>query len=278
MYFFDTHTHFTLSKSFSPEESWNNGREVGVAYFLDPGLYLSDFPERWEKLSGLENVFFGLAVSPHNHKVYCHNEDLLRQDLAKMESEVISKNKNGKRVVAISEIGYDFFIFKDGYEWQEMLFDSQIDLAIKLDLPIFLHLRNDPDSPAHDAYQRAIDLIRKKNGRVRGAVHCFNGNNEHAKAFLDLGFYLSFSGVVSFKNSQIVREVVEYTPTDRMLSETDSPYLAPVPHRGKENQSAYLPLINAVLANLKKKRIEDLSEILTENAFSLLRIKDVVNI
>ena len=273
MCFFDTHSHLTLSKNFSIEQQLNNARAAGVKYLLDPGLFLEDFAQRWEKLAHLKDVFLGIAVAPHHHERYVNNDALLQQDLDEIKSIVLQHNANAKKIVAFSEIGYEFFHFSEGYPWQKKLFDAQLDLAVALDLPVFLHLRNSsPEDSSRDAYESAYQLIKSKKGKVRGAVHCFNGNKAQAKNFLDLGFYLSFSGMVTFKGCNALRDVAKEIPLECMLSETDAPYLAPAPYRGQENQSAYLPFTNQCLADLHDISAKELGEILTKNAFKLLNI------
>lgn len=273
--FFDTHAHLTLSKGLSIDDQLENAKDAGVSYILDPGLYADDLQPRLDKLGEKKNVFLGAAIAPHHHKRYIDNQELLQSDLDRMKKLITTTNATKKKIIAISEIGYEFFHFSDHYDCQKKIFDCQLDLAIDLDLPVFLHLRNGLGNGSFEsAYQWAQELIKEKNGKVRGAVHCFSENYENAKKFLDLGFYISFSGIVTFKKSDELREVALKMPLEKMLSETDAPYLAPHPYRGKENQSAYVTLVNKQLAEVRGMQEEDLGKTLTENAVNLLQLEE----
>lgn len=268
--FFDTHAHLTLSKEWSVDDQLQNAKQAKVSYILDPGLSSDDLAPRLAKLGSKENVFLGAAIAPHHHKRYIDNEKLLQSDLDMMKKTIVVANASKKKILAISEIGYEFFHFSDHYDCQQKIFDWQLDLAIDLQLPVFLHLRNGVNE---SAYQWAHDLIKKKNGRVLGAVHCFSAEWASAKKFLDLGFYISFSGIVTFKKSNEVREVALKMPLEKMLSETDAPYLAPDPYRGKENQSAYVVFVNKCLAEIRGMQEDALGQELAKNAFRLLQLE-----
>ena len=229
---FDTHSHLTLcEKHIDIETHLKECKAINVKYILDPGIDPFDFEEREKKLKVHESVFLGVAIAPHiSNKVNSHHFDQLEFIL-----------KSGK-ASAISEIGLEYFHLKDNHPYQKELFFNQLTLAKKYNLPVFLHIR--------DAMKDAIDIVKTADIE-KGVVHCFTGDKQEAKKFLDLGFYLSFSGIVTFKNARAIQESASYTPIEKMLTETDSPYLSPIPHRGKPNKSPHIVHTHDFLANLK---------------------------
>jgi TatD DNase family protein len=170
------------------------------------------------------------------------------------------------RVVAIGETGLDYYRLAgrsiDDMEWQRERFRVHIRAAVATGLPLVVHTRS--------ASADTLALLREEGaGRVRGVFHCFTETREVARAALDLGFMISFSGILTFKNAEELREVAREVPLDRCLIETDSPYLAPMPHRGKTNSPAYVPLVAAKLAELKGLPLQDVAEATSRNFESL---------
>jgi TatD DNase family protein len=138
-------------------------------------------------------------------------------------------------------------------------------MARDLNLPIVVHER--------DAAGEVAELLRAEGGgNVRGVIHCFTGDYNAARAYLNLGFYISFTGIITFKNAEPLRNVVRKVPLERMFVETDSPYLTPVPHRGKRNEPAYVRFVAETVANVKKLDLEEVAQVTTDNVKSLLRI------
>ena len=169
------------------------------------------------------------------------------------------------KVVAVGETGLDFYYDHSPRDIQCSLFSQFIRLALETGLPIIVHER--------DASREASELLRRNGaGKIRGVIHCFTGSYDSARAYLDLGFYLSFSGIITFKNADSLREVVRKIPLNRILVETDSPYLTPVPYRGKRNEPAYVRLVADTVANLTGMPLEDVARITTENAQNLFKI------
>jgi TatD DNase family protein len=145
------------------------------------------------------------------------------------------------------------------------VFADFIQLARETGLPLVVHER--------DAAQDAVQLLRSEgNGDLGGVLHCFTGNYEAARAYLDLGFYLSFTGIITFKNAEPLRDVVRRVPLEKMLIETDSPYLTPVPHRGKRNEPAYVRLVAEAMAKIKAVSLEEVAQITTDNVGNLFKI------
>ncbi len=163
-----------------------------------------------------------------------------------------------KKVVALGEIGIDLYWVKDNLDKQVMHFKKQIELAIKHQLPIIVHSRN--------SSSEIYEVLKEYQGRITGVMHCFSDDMSWANKFLALGFYIGIGGVVTFKNAKEVKEVAKNVPLDRLLVETDSPYLAPTPHRGKKNEPAFTAYVLEEISNLRQMSIENLDDITTQNA------------
>jgi TatD DNase family protein len=170
------------------------------------------------------------------------------------------------KVVAIGEIGLDYYWDTSPKDVQQRVFREQIRLARKVGLPISIHNR--------DAHQDVVDILREeKAAEVGGIMHCFSGSWEIARMCLDMNFYISFGGPITFKNARQPKEVLERVPLDRLLIETDSPYLTPHPYRGKRNETAYVRLVAEAAAELKGITLEELAEVTTSNAIRLLKLQ-----
>ncbi|HXF74609.1 MAG TPA: TatD family hydrolase, partial [Methylomirabilota bacterium] len=169
------------------------------------------------------------------------------------------------KVVAVGETGLDYHYNHSPREIQRRVFVQFIDMARKTGLPLVVHER--------EAAKDAAELLRSEGaGRLCGVIHCFTGNYEAACRYLDLGFFLSFTGIITFKNAEPLREVVRKVPLDRMLVETDSPYLTPAPHRGKRNEPAYVRLVAEAVAQIKEISFGDVAEATTRNVGQLFKI------
>jgi len=169
------------------------------------------------------------------------------------------------KVVAVGETGLDFYYDHSPRQTQIELFCRFIQMARKAKLPLVVHNR--------DAQREVVELLRSEGkGALRGVVHCFTGDYEAAKVILDLGFYLSFTGIITFKNADSLRDVVRRLPLDKILVETDSPYLAPVPHRGKRNEPAFVRLVAETMAQVKGIALEEVAEATSRNARELFGI------
>lgn len=167
-----------------------------------------------------------------------------------------------KKVVAIGEIGLDKYWQEPDVEIQKKWFIKQMDLAREFKLPIVIHSR--------DAAKDTLDIMKEQNAKdIGGVIHCYSYGVEMAREFLDMGFFLGIGGVLTFKNAKKIREVVEYAPLERIVIETDSPYLAPTPIRGKRNDSSYLKYVVEVLAEIKNKTVEEIENITEKNAYIL---------
>lgn len=206
-------------------------------------------------------------ANKHNCVYACvgfHPEDfeLLSQD---DESFLINIAKENK-VVAIGEIGLDYHFRTDNRDFQKFLFIRQLQIANELNLPVVIHIR--------DAMDDAIDLLQQNQMLLTngGVIHCFGGDVNDAKKLLALGFDFTFGGICTFKNSQQMKEVIEYLPLDKILLETDTPYLAPVPLRGQVNEPKNVVLVAERIAQIKNKNIEEIALITTKNAKRVFKI------
>ncbi len=171
------------------------------------------------------------------------------------------------KVVAVGEIGLDYYWDEPGREIQKHWFVRQLNLARKLGLPVVIHSR--------DAAKDTLDIMKdQKAGDMGGVIHCFSYGVEMAREYLDMGFYLGIGGVVTFKNAKKLKEVVEYMPMDRMVLETDCPYLAPEPFRGKRNSSLYLPHVVKAVSEIKGISQEEVIAKTSDNARAMYRLYD----
>ena len=168
-----------------------------------------------------------------------------------------------KKVVAIGEIGLDYYYEEVPRAQQISAFEQQMDLAEALDLPVVVHMR--------DATEDALAVV-EHHPKITGVFHCFSGSVETAKWLLDRGWYIGFTGVITFKNARRAVEVAKFLPADRILTETDCPYMAPEPHRGHRNDSRYVPLVAAKIGEIKGISPEEAGRITTENARRFFRI------
>jgi TatD DNase family protein len=176
------------------------------------------------------------------------------------------------RVVGIGETGLDYFRLgnrtRADMQWQRDRFSTHIQAARQLKLPLVIHTRSASDD--------TLAILREQGedggaGSAGGVFHCFTETAQVARAALDMGFYISFSGILTFKNAQDLRDVAAFVPLDRMLIETDSPYLAPVPHRGKTNNPSFVPFVAAALANLRKCSVEQMAHVTSSNFETLFK-------
>ena len=252
--YFDTHAHYDSSKfSADRDEVLRAVYESGVSLIVDPG----DTLERSKNTVALANqydfVYAAVGVHPEEYETWAEDTVDRLRELAKEP-----------KVVAIGEIGLDYYWDKNHTELQKRMFRTQIELALELDLPIIVH-----DREAHgDCFSIVCDYPA-----LRGVFHCYSGSAEMAKELLKRGWYLGFDGPITYKNNVKAMEVLAVTPLDRIVLETDSPYLSPVPNRGKRNDSRNLPYIAAVVAREKGISVDDAAAITYENGKRLYGIR-----
>ena len=201
-----------------------------------------------------DNVFAAVGMHPHDAKDASADRFAELHDLA-----------GAAKVVAIGESGLDFFYKHSPAQAQELSLRRHLELASELELPIVIHCR--------DAEQRVIDIVRECGmPGAGGVIHCFTGNADAARAFIALGFHISFSGILTFRNAEQVREAAAIVPDDRLMIETDSPYLAPVPYRGKRNEPSFVVKTFEALAQVRHSDLALLSDQVVANARRLFRL------
>jgi TatD DNase family protein len=204
------------------------------------------------------SLLFGAGVHPHNAGAFAQHEDQVAS-LVKTIADAVP------RTVAIGEIGLDYHYDFAPRDVQRSVFRRQIQLARVLDLPIIIHTREAEDD--------TIAILKEESGgMVRGVMHCFTGTRRLADEALALGMHLSFAGIVTFPKGANVRDVAAMVPPDRLLCETDCPYLAPTPHRGKRNEPAWVARVYEALAGLRGTSVEELGEQIDRNFRALFRL------
>jgi TatD DNase family protein len=199
------------------------------------------------------NVYATVGMHPHDAK------EVGAAELGKLRNLTAHS-----KVIAVGETGLDYYYSHSRHEVQRRVFTEFIHLARETELPLIVHER--------DAAEDAAELLRSEGAGVRGVIHCFTGSYQAARTYLDLGFYLSFTGIITFKNAGPLREVLRQLPLERIFIETDSPYLTPVPYRGKRNEPAYVKLVAETVAKVKGISLEEVSESTTRNVLGLFRI------
>lgn len=248
----DTHTHLNMLKERSPKEAISEAKKFGIKRFLNIGTDSKDHPVVLALAEEHEEVYCTLGVHPHDAEDFENAKDWMLQNL------------NHPKVVAVGEIGLDFFYDNAPRELQMKVFREQMEIAEKHDLPVQIHTR--------DAEEETIKVLKEFKGRVKGLLHCFSSSRELAVAGVDCGFNISISGIVTFKSAQSLRDTVkEVVPLDRIHVETDAPFLAPMPHRGKENHSALMVHTAELVAELKGVTNAELRAATTQNNLELFK-------
>ena len=253
-YFIDTHTHIDMIKDISIDEIINKATQAGVKKIIIPSADEKSFDGILKICTKFENVFCMLGVFPEEVKTWTD----------KTEEKIKNLVKNNNKVVGIGEVGLDYYWDTSFCEQQKEIFIKQIKLANELNLPIDVHDR--------EAHKDTFDIIKEYNKGSNVVLHCFSGSVEFAKECIKQGWYISLGGVVTFKNAKKMKEVATQIPLEHLMLETDAPYLAPVPFRGKTNEPCYIPYIAQEIANLKGCTIEEVAEITTKNAEKVFRI------
>ncbi len=224
--------------------------EAQVGYALCVSVTLDKFPEVLALAEQYSNLFASVGVHPDY------------EDITEPSVEVIVKLAKHSKVIAIGETGLDYFRLQGDLEWQRNRFRTHIRAAIQAKKPLIIHTRS--------AAKDTIRIMQEEGAaEVGGVMHCFTESMEVAQAAIEMGFYISFSGIVTFKNAIDLKVIAQEIPLSRILVETDSPYLAPVPYRGKINQPAYVQHVAQAIANLRGITFEQVMQTTTENFFNL---------
>lgn len=258
MEFFDSHSHYNDEKFDEiREQIIEDTYKSGVTKFICAGYDVQSSKKAIEISKKYEFIYSICGISPNDIP---QSEEELWKTIDEI-SKIVQQNK---KIVAIGEIGLDYYWNKENKELQKKAFIKQIELANKLELPIVIHSR--------DASVDTIDIIKNNIVNKRGIFHCCQLNQEMVKQAINLGYYISFAGPITFKNSKNAKEVVDLVPMDKILIETDSPYLSPEPNRGKRNDSRNVKYVAEKIAEFKNMSLEEIARITYENAMKIFEI------
>ena len=252
MGFFDSHAHYNDERF--EEDRDKLIKEIyneGVTKIINAGYSLESSKEAIEIAKDYEFMYATVGISPNDI------DNLKKEDL--LEIEKLAKNK---KVVAIGEIGLDYYWNKENKELQKQVFKAQIEIANRLDLPIVIHTR--------EAIYDTLDILKNSECNKKGVFHCCPLNVDLVREGLKLGFYISFAGPITFKNSKNAEEIIKMVPLDKILIETDSPYLSPEPLRGRRNDSRNVKYMAQKIADVKGITLEEVSKATYKNAEELL--------
>ena len=253
----DSHAHIQ-GKEYSEERDAVIARahEAGVEKIIAVGGAgdMSSNTEAIALAAAFPSIYATVGVHPHDAK-----------DVGGEELRELAALTSNAKVIAVGETGLDYYYNHSPHDVQRRVFTHFIHMARDTGLPLVVHER--------DAARETAELLRSEGGQdLRGVIHCFTGDYDAASAYLDLGFYLSFTGIITFKNAGPLREVVRNVALERMLVETDSPFLTPVPHRGKRNEPAYVRFVAETIAEIKGVVLEEVAETTTRNVQDLFKI------
>ena len=253
---FDTHAHYD-------DEAFDEDRDTllaqlpaeGIAKVVNIGASLASCRRTLELMEQYDYIYGAIGVHPSD-----------TVELNEEHMQWLREACGHEKCVAVGEIGLDYYWDEPERDIQKKWFLRQLDLARELSLPVVIHSR--------EAAKDTIDLMTEaKAGEIGGVIHCFSYTKETARIFLDMGFYIGIGGVLTFNNAKKLREAVEYIPMERIVLETDCPYLAPVPFRGKRNSSLNIPYVIDAMAEIKGISEEEVREQTWKNAHDLYRIK-----
>ena len=256
--FVDTHCHLTML-DLTPyagdlDVALQQARDAGVSKFMSISVNLDDHIALAEIAARHSDVGYSVGVHP------CEDPAVM----ARATTERLIALAQAEKVWALGETGLDYFHSTDFIAEQKQCFARHIQASKAVKKPVVVHTR----SAKHDT----VDIIRAEQSS-HGILHCFTEDWDTAKAVLDCGYYVSFSGIISFKNAQDLRDVAKQIPLDRVLIETDSPYLAPMPYRGKSNEPKYVPYVAKALSDVYDKSVEEIAFITMQNFENLLNLK-----
>ncbi len=252
---FDTHAHYD-DKAFDDdrEELLASLPGRGIARVVNVGASMASCGRTALLMEKYDFIYGAMGIHP--------------SETRELDQEVFSRLKGMcglKKCVAVGEIGLDYYWDEPEQEIQKKWFVGQLNLARECGLPVIIHSR--------DAAKDTVDIMTaEKAGEIGGVVHCYSYTKETARVFLDMGFFFGIGGVLTFKNARKLKEAVEYIPLDRIVLETDCPYLAPVPCRGQRNSSLNLPYVTEALAQIKGISEEEVRDVVWENSIRLYRM------
>ncbi len=229
-------------------------RENGIDLVINPGDDLQSSIKAVALAEKYENIYAAVGVHPHAAK-----------EMDDATIGILKSFTNREKVIAIGEIGLDYYYDNSPRNIQRQRFIEQLNLAKEVHLPVIIHSRS--------AAGETFEILKEaQDGNLEGVLHCYSGSVEMAIEYIKLGFYISIAGPITFKNSKVAKEVVKAVPLDKLLIETDSPYLTPEPYRGKRNEPIYVRYVAGTIAEVKGLSFEEIAKATAENAKKLFRI------
>ena len=246
-YIINTHSHVNMLEKTDIDTAISNAQNARIIIIV-PSSTSKDTFDVDKFIRKYDDVFGYVGVFPEEVR------DFSEKTLSDMENII----KNNKKIIGIGEIGLDYYWDKSFKELQKEVFIKQIEFANQMNLPLNIHSR--------EAHQDTLEILKKYNKNSTAILHCFSGSLEFAKECIKEGIYIALGGVVTFKNAIKAKEVAANIPLEYLLLETDDPYLAPVPYRGKENQPLYVTYVARAIAELRNTTADKIAEITTKNA------------
>ena len=254
IYIINTHSHANMLKDTNIDEAMYNARENHIITIV-PASTAEDIFDVDKFIQKYEDVYGYVGVFPEEAKTFSD------KTLQNMETII----KSNKKIIGIGEIGLDYYWDKSFKELQKEIFIKQIDFANQMNLPLNIHSR--------EAHQDTLEILKKYNKNSTAILHCFSGSLEFAKECIKEGIYIALGGVVTFKNAIKAKEVAANIPIEYLLLETDDPYLAPVPFRGKENQPLYVKYVAEEIARLRETTTEEIAQATTMNDMKIFTVE-----
>ena len=260
--FVDSHAHIDGPEfDADREQVIQRARDAGVSVILNIGTgdpHSGALERAVELAEAHADIYTAIGIHPHDARLF---DDAAEQLIIKLKTQ-------SSRVIAWGEIGLDFHYDNSPREVQMKVFQRQLQLAGEANLPVIIHTR--------EAEPETVDILKSQvaGGNPPGIMHCFSGSSWLAQQAIDLGFYISFSGIVTFKKAEELRTIAKQVPLDRLLIETDCPFLAPVPYRGKRNEPAYVVEVARCQAELHGKTVEEMGQITSQNFARFFNLKN----
>lgn len=248
----DTHAHLNVTEyNDDIDEVIKRAKEKQVEKIIVVGMDYETSLKAIELSSKYHELYATVGIHPGYVNDSDHNK--------------LNELYNNKKVIAVGEIGLDYYWTDDNRELQEKVFEEQIQKAITLNLPVIIHTRN--------SFKETYEIVKKYQGKVKGVFHCFSSDYNDALKAIELGFYIGIDGPITFKNNQVLLEIVQNVPLEKLLIETDSPYLTPIPFRGKRNEPGNVYYVAQKIAEIKNISFDEVKKITTNNAVKLFNLR-----